>query len=51
MVGRSAPPAMRDLLERLATKEPDVLWALVAIVVGYAMWAIWAGRRPPARKT
>jgi hypothetical protein len=46
---------MRDLLERLATKEPGVLWALVAIVVGYAIWAIWADRRRarhdrPARK-
>jgi hypothetical protein len=35
---------MRDLLERLATKEPEVLWALVAIVLGYAIWGIIAGR-------
>jgi hypothetical protein len=35
---------MRDLLERLATKEPGVLWALVAIIVGYAIWAVWADR-------
>lgn len=37
---------MSDVLQRLTTKEPEVLWALVALVVGYAIWGFLAGRRP-----
>jgi hypothetical protein len=40
---------MREFLTRLTTTEPRVLWALVAIVVGFAAFGWWNGRRPARR--